>query len=447
MFLLTPRTTSNLSSFFYNPWFYFIIFTLTNALLAYGSLNFKTNLCIAAIGWALPMILGVIYFSKAHSENDLFREDTIPTVPIHWWLLTAILALIPRLYILFNSSWLNPDEGLFGFLSLEISKIWKWHFFFTFAQAPPLFNWSAAIFFKWFTPSIFSMRLFQFILSIITILLVYRCGRNFFSKSFIFSCLYLFAFSFWPLYISVFFEPLSLLPILEIMSFWTLGSVLNSNKQEKKNLNRWCLGLVTGLGFWVAIQWPLVASMIFLALFYKFKKQILTFYQLWIPTLLFFIPFCFFSVVEKNGEHIKTLLAFSLNGDVLKRLSDSFSNWTALFWGCDLQNSYGPVWGGMLNPISGALFFIGIFELIYQKKISLSRWVLTTFFAFMIPGVITNSFEIFRNEQIEPLLLLICALGFQSLIFHTSNKFKKSSLIIIFFFSAGLDMIHLWKVC
>ncbi len=445
MLTLKSRLISNQPSILYNPWLYFLVFLLINSVLAYGSLNFKINLYIALIGWVFPMILGAFFFSKIRSGRDSLHEESISAISTNWWFLIGILSILPRLYILLNSSLPNPDESLFGFVSLELSKMWKWRFFFTFAQAPPIFNWSAAIFFKWFVPSIFSMRLFIFSLSIFTIFLVYKCGRNLFSNSLMFSYFFLSAFSFWPLYISKFFEPLSLLPIFEISSFGALGAVLNSTNKKSLSLNGWWLGLATGSGFWVVIQWPLVALMILAAVLYRFKKKILTFYQLWIPFFLFFIPFCYFSLAEKNGEHIKTIFAFSSHQDIFKQLNDSFSNWTALFWGCDLQNSYGPIWGGMLNPISGALFFIGIFELIHHRKFSTSRWIFTSLFAFMIPGLITKNFEVFRNEQLEPLLLFISAIGIQALFFHTEKKYKNILLIVILFFSAGLDAAHILK--
>jgi len=197
--LIKSRSTSNFSTPLYNPWLYFFVFTITNAFLAYGSLNFETNLYIALMGWAFPMILGLICFSKTHPESDLFHQEALPTIPISWWFGVAVLAAIPRLYLLLNSNWFVPDEGLFGTIALELIKKWKWDFFFTVAQHPPLSFWFASTYFKFFTPSVFSMRFFNLFLSIPIAIGVYWCCRCFFSKSITFLCCVLFAFSFWPL--------------------------------------------------------------------------------------------------------------------------------------------------------------------------------------------------------------------------------------------------------
>jgi 4-amino-4-deoxy-L-arabinose transferase-like glycosyltransferase len=445
VFLSKSRSTPNYSTLLYNPWLYFAIFTITNTVLAYSSFNLEINLYIALIGWAFPMVLGLVYFSKANIENDFFHEETLPVIPFGWWLWAAILAIIPRLYLLLNSTWFVPDEGIFGYAALELSQKWNWHFFFTPAQVPPMAFWFGAIYSKLFTPSIFSMRLFSFLLSILTILLGYWCGRHFFSKSIMFLCFIFVAFSFAPLYISKFFDFQQFLVVFEITTLGLLGSFFNSKNSKNLAVNSWLLGIATGLGFCVAIQWPLVAFMILLAVIYKLGKKTLTCYRFSIPILLFFTCFCYFSFAEKNGNHIKMLLSSPINGNILKRLNDSFANWTALFWGCDTQNSYGPVWGGMLNPISGSLFFIGIFELIRHKRTHLARWVLVSFFVFMIPGLITNYFEIFRNAMIFPLLLLICALGTLPLLKSINLNWRGLFIIAICLFAAPLDFIHLLK--
>ena len=129
----------------------------------------------------------------------------------------------------------------------------------------------------------------------------------------------------------------------------------------------------------------------------------------------------------------------------ISRLNSFLSNWTSIFWGCELQNSYGPVWGGMLNPIAGSLFFIGFIELIRTRNNRISRWIFYSLFIFMIPGLITGSFDIFRNSLVLPLLILICALGIQFLSMYITAFWKPFALTSILLFSTSLDMIHLWK--
>lgn len=440
-----PRPISNLLIFLSNPWIYFFVFAITNAILAYGSLGLVTNLYIALIGWVSPLMVGLVWFSKKQFESQLFQEEIFPTIPLLWWFLGAVLASLPRLYLLLNPNWPVPDEGVYGSIVLELGKKWDWHFLFTTGQVPPLAFWFGTIYSKCFGSSIFFIRFFSFLLSIVMLLGRYWCGRHFFSKSIMFLCFIFSCFSFGQLYISKFFDSEQFFVVFEIATLGTLGIFLNSNNPKSFSLNSRLLGFVIGLGFWVSIQWPLVAFMILVAVSYKLKKKILNCYKIWIPFFLFFSCFCYFSFTEKYGEHIKMLLSSPLHGDILNRLNDSFSNWTALFWGCDIQNSYGPVWGGMLNPISGSLFFIGIFELVRHRKNHLFKWVLVSFFVFMIPGLITSHFEIFRNSMTFPLLLLICALGAFSLLERINLNRRGLCILAICLVAAPLDFVHLLK--
>jgi hypothetical protein len=63
----------------------------------------------------------------------------------------------------------------------------------------------------------------------------------------------------------------------------------------------------------------------------------------------------------------------------------------------------------------------------------------------MIPGLITNRFEIYRNSLTLPLLILICALGLQSLVVETSKPWRFLLVSALLIPVAGLDMFHMWK--
>jgi hypothetical protein len=444
---LKLNSISGRSEFLYNPWFYFLLFTATNSVLSYSLLDFKAKLAVAMVGWALPMAWGLFTYSKRKPETrPLYLEETFEPLPSRWLILAILLSFIPRLYILLNFTWPAPDDGYDAFTSLELSNKWEWYFHFARSQTPPLFNWSSTLFFKFLMPSLFSIRLFAFLLSILTPVLGYFATRHFFSKSVFVLCFLFFSFGFWPLYSSRFFMalPLPILPF-EIMAFGALGMFLNSTSPKSLSANGWWLGTVIGLGFWLVIQWPVAAFMIFVAVLYKFKKKAFLSLGLWLPFLLLCVSFWAVSWVSGNGEHAKLLLQLPSQGEWLGRLNDSFSNWTALFWGCDTQNSYGPVWGGMLDPVCGSLFFIGFFELVRHWKFPLVLWVLTAFLAFMAPGLATVAFDIFRDSLVLPLLLLICALGFQSLLTHVPIKRRLFCTAAIFLIVAPLDFTHLLK--
>jgi hypothetical protein len=445
MFQLKSSPSSIFPSFLYNPWLYFFTFSIANIILSYAESAPRILLLITSLYLFILTMMAMFFLLKNTSPNrPLYLEETIPTLSPTWFCIVLFLALLPRIYILFNSTWPLPDDGLNTFVSVTLSKKWSWHLFFTQVQIPPLNNWIQAFYFKLISPSICSMRFFYFILSIAAVFLSFFTSRFYASRSMTFFCFTFIALGFWPLYASRFCTYPQPLFTFQIMVLGILGIYLKSRSVHEYQVNGLKLGFVTGLGFWVAIQWPLIAVMILIAVFFKTKTKLKKSIPFGIALLLLTIPFLAASLLQKNGEHIKYLLTLPL-AEGVTRLNSFCSNWTSLFWGCNLQNSYGPVWGGMLNPIAGSLFFIGFIELIRTISNGLSRWIFYSFFIFMIPGFITSSFDIFRNSLVLPLSIFICAIGIQSLIKHTSLFWKPFILALILLFSSSLDMIHLWK--
>jgi hypothetical protein len=450
MFRLKPASSIAFHSLFRSPWLYFSIFSVANTVLAYVESTNQTLLVTTSFCLFFFILLALFFLLKnGHSENPLYLKETILTLSSQWFYTILFLALLPRLYILFNSAWPISDDGLSTFNSIELSKKWIWRFFFTHGQTPPINFWIEGLYFNLIVPSIFSMRFFYSMLSILAVILTFIFSKNHFSRSMTFFILVFSALSFPSLYTTRFDFYAQTLFTFQIIALGFLLNYLDSTSSLRYQKNAWKLGLITGLGFWVAIQWPLAAFTITIAVFLTEKtKKIKTILSkntpFWLALSLFSVPFLAVSFLFKNGDHIKHLLD-TPPAEGVSRLSSFFSNWTSLFWGCNIQNSYGPVWGGMLNPVAGSLFFIGIIELLRYHKFGLSRWILFSFLIFMIPGFITPSFDIFRNSLIFPLLIFICALGLQSLCQNTSPQLKSISLILVLLFSTSLDINHLWK--
>ncbi|HTA75932.1 MAG TPA: hypothetical protein VK791_02105 [bacterium] len=434
------------SPIYSNPWFYGVILTISNILLSYITLSESIRLGIILFGWITPAFFGFYFFSKKAEENPpLNTQESLPAITKGTWALIIFLALLPRFYLLLNNYWPVSDEGLFTFLSLELSKKWQWIIFFSNSQSPPIFNWVGAIYFYLFTPSILKIRLVLLFLALITAIFGYLIARRLFSKSMLFFTFLAFSFGFYSLYTYKYFLGVPVVVVFELIALYFLVKFLTSDLRETHFTTGWQLGLITALGFWMAVQWPLVAFVVAITVVLKFKKKSLTFYGFWAPAFLSFSLFVIASVLGKNGQHISEILSLPAPGAWQERVTDSLDNWTSLFWGCDIKNSYGPVWGGMLNPICGGLFLIGSFELVRYRKNRFFMWLLSVFFIFMIPGIITNTFEIFRNSLTLPLVLVICALGLQSIALQTPRKWRIPALTVLLIASTSLDMTHLWK--
>ncbi len=431
-----------------NPLILFVLFTLSNLLLAYGSgFSINADLWIFLVGIALPFFFALAdsYNPKPFSPKaELFTSSAKGI-----WLIIAVLVLLLRaLQVFVFAQWPIGDDGLFAYYSMELSEHWKWRFFFDQAQHPPLFNWTLALFFKVIPPSLLSIRLFPALLSLAAFGLSYLAIRTTFSRSLSLAFCALCGLSFWPLYAGRFCMYMPYLFLWELATLGALGWFLNA-KPSHGRTPAIMLGLLTALGFWLAIIWPLVALVTVLALFHcleterRFPRQ----EALWIslPIVLSIVLYAAVSVVGENGQHINNLWAFDPSFQWRNFFSDAFSNITSLFWGCDLQNSYGPVWGGMLNPLLGALFFLGFLDLLRSRNKPLSLWLLISFLLFLTPGLFSKFFDIFRVSPLLPVLLLIVVIGAFRLAWELPIPWRGPVLTFLLLVSTGLDSFHLWK--
>ncbi len=147
------------------------------------------------------------------------------------------------------------------------------------------------------------------------------------------------------------------------------------------------------------------------------------------------ISFCVISARHWTVEHIFWMLHREAHADLHHRLMDFFSNWTNLFWLGDTENRYGysSSWGGTLNPIEGALCFLGLLELFRHRRFIFSRRVFILFAVFMVPGLLTSGYEIFHNLLALPLLSLFCGVGVLVLLAGMPGKTHRPFLWLFLF--------------
>jgi hypothetical protein len=428
-------------------WFYFFIFTATNALLAYAPFTLETKLWIGLIGFLLPFVLRVrALSSRTGKENTILKLELFETIPSWVWWGVLCLGLALRLIPLLNSSWIIPDEGLYCQLSVELHKKWEWLFLSSSAQTPPFFNWLLALYYHLLPPSVLTTRFFIFLLGILILILSLLTSRLFFSKSA--SLLYLIFFSvgFWPLFFCKFCLFMQPVFLVQMMTFYLLGLFLGSSSTNKSIAFGFGLGLVTGMGLWVSIPWPLMIPMVGIAIIPKlFQERISVCASTIFGLLLFLVPFLLLSWIEQNGQYVKFLWSFYRHVDMAESLKNLFSNWTVLFWEGNPDYAYQPIWGGILNPIEGAFCYLGIIEFVRSRRLAVSRWMLTSAFVFIIPGLLTNGFEVFHNILLAPILLVFCVCGALGLLAAIPASWRTPSLAAMVLVSSSLNLIHLEK--
>jgi hypothetical protein len=428
-------------------WFYFFIFTATNALLAYAPFPLEAKLWIGLTGFLLPFILGVrALSSRTGKENTILNLELFETIPSWVWWGLLILGIIFRLVPLLNSSWIFPDEGHFSQLSVELYRQWKWIFFFSDSQMPLLYNWVLALYYQFVPPSVFSTRLFIFPLGILALALSLLASRRFFSKSASLLYFVFFSVGFWPLFFCKFCMPMQPALMVQMAVFYLLGLFLASSSMKKTIWYGLGLGLAAGIGFWIYYPWILMIPMVAIAVVPKLARERTSVSIGMITSFLFlFVPFLLLSLMEKNGEHVKYLWAYYRQLDVVDGLRNLFSNWTLLFWEGNIDNEYGPVWGGFLNPMEGAFCFLGIIQFIRSRRQTFSRWMLASSFVFVIPGLLTNGYESFHNLLLLPILLVFCVCGAQGVLAAVPTSWRALGLAALVLTSSTLNLIHFEK--
>lgn len=304
-----------------------------------------------------------------------------------------------------------------------------------------------AVFYKIFTPSLFSLWLFPALVSILTLGVAYASARLFPGPA-AFILFFLACLSFGPVYTGRFCES----PVLNL--FWTtstlglMGLRLQKTGSRRERALDWVLGIVTGLGFFISTGWLSVVLAVVLAL--EGRRQSLRIgkgqlkWGFWVPLMFLLGIFLLFCYREGYGNHIRNLLPFQTGWSLSQQFIDSFSNVTTLFWGAPTITNYGPIWGGILNPLLAACFFLGILECWRLRQQPVVQWTVASLFLFLAPGLVSKGFEFFRIYPVLIPLFLLCVLGLLSLLKVLHSPFSRLlALGIILTASTLLDSYHL----
>ncbi len=435
----------------YNPWPYFLIWVISLWLLSYFHLDASRELAISLLGLALPSLLAFWKAPPVSASAEPFPQENRPPLPASAWpfLLLLVAASFLRLKDLTTlSAWPDLDEGGAAFYALEAQR-GHWRFFYPIPQVPPAFFWLLGLYFKFIRPSLFSAWLFPALLSVFSVGLGYLALRTRFPAVFSLIYLTLLSVSFWDLYTGRFCIYLGLLFFWEMLAFWILAVFFNRSGSPQGPFWAVLLGLVAGAGLFVAISWPIVLAMLALAVYGvtagKGKKGIPQDF-LWFSagTFIFCSLFLAAALHEKYGQYISGSWVFGRGWNGWATWRDCFLNFGAIFADPQIPFRYGPVWGGLLNPLEGALVLAGLVECRRKWRDPLLQWVALGSVLFLVPGLVSRSYDPFRMLQALPLLLFLATTGWMALVPSPSNHRKIFTAAGILALSAGLNLYHLW---
>ena len=436
-----------------DPWFLFAVFLLANSLIAFGHFPWAIRGGILLAGILLPAAVDL--FRTRTSRLPVTQDrKSLPPIPGWAWTLVGGMALFSRLYRVDTLSvWPGYEEGANGYAALELFQKWDWGLFHGSSEAPRGYVWGLSLFFKLMGPSLAALWLYPALISLATVPLAYLAARRFFPGASAFLAASLLGLGFWPAYLGRYSGQNVLIPFWECGTLLALGWYWNAPRTKDRGKAA-LLGLLMGLGFYTHISWAAVAAPIALAVAAKARREknlrVLIFFLM--PLFLVLSPLVLSALAGTYGSYVGSLWAFSQPLPFQEQLQVSLSYLSQLFWGSeDPAHSYRPVWGGLLNPVLGALCFLGILRALKDRGLPRNAWLLTALFLGLAPSLVTKSMEPFRMVPALVVLFLLCFLGLERLM--TSLKPHRAWVAAgsILLLSFCLDLYHLagpyQKIC
>lgn len=432
-------------------WIFLLASVVSNGLLSFVSLPASWKLWIFFFGILLPLV-GIPMTLKSKPE-PLF--DTVSFhIPTWFWMVLLAGAILLRLYRLTTlAAWPLQDEAMHSYLGLELVQGQKPQFFYTCSQFPPFYIWGLGLLFKFFEPSLFSLWLFPALISILTVAFGYAATRFFFPARFSFLAFLLLAFSFWPLVEGRFSHAGVLVLLWECLAFTAAGYFWKADTPIGQRKGLVLFGAATGLGFYAFTSWPAIAlSMAYLA-WVMCKARQITWREVGrlygAPLLLLAAPYFYFLFTDgPMGHYIASILIPPSSAQIgWNQLLTSLTYFSVLWWGGLQEGCYMPNWGGFLNPLLDAFFFLGLIGLTRRWRSPWIRWGVVSFLLMMLPGALTANIECFRVIQVFPLLLVTVVMGLEMFLGWMKKPIRPWILSLVFAASMGLDGYQLFDIC
>jgi hypothetical protein len=372
-----------------------------------------------------------------------------PALP--WILLPLLvfLALFLRLYRLGSLfGWPYLDEGLFGFIAMRLShQGWDGRFLYSMTQLPPLTHWSMAAWFRLLEPSLTSLWSFPAAVSIATAAVAYPAFRALLDARTALTAAALWAVSFWPAYAGRIAVQASVFLLLEILALLVLARMARRPAAGRAG---WILllGLVNGVGFCSYLGWPAVALFLVLGLLAHARDQDIPWKRplalFLAPSLLLPVPMAIQAWRDGYGGYLARIGLFASEGGVLGWILNAAGYVGALLWGVETPLfACKPVWGGLLDPVLGALLLAGIAVLIRTRRGTPERLLSTGLLLGMTPALLTGDFEAVRLTPALPFIMATAALGLSSVTRSLRPSRRLAASLLLLTAVAGAGTYHL----
>jgi hypothetical protein len=406
----------------YNPWILLVPFLLVNSILTYCPFSVSLKILIFLGGLFLPLALACAVSAKpSPRQKASFFAEPFKTfsIPAWGWVLLAIAALLSRFGRLGSSVWWPvPDISLIARYLLDLDHQWHWRIFETREQVSSLPTYLSWLVFKLTGSTLVAVQFSPALLSWTALIAGYGAARLFFPKSISFTFFIFFAFSYWPLFISITNPVL----VWEALIFYCLGRL--SQSSGKANLLPWffLLGALVGAGpslafAWFAMWFWLAALGVFLLI----KGSVPTQKAFWVfmgALLMTLTPFVITAWRDGYGGHIWAVGAWSGFTTWTAQLKVILNYFRVLFWGGP-SGLWIPAGGGFLNVVLGSLFWLGVLELYRFRQTRLALVLISAFFLFLLPGLLSRDVETYRILLVMIPTLTLASIGLNTLLLHS----------------------------
>ena len=366
------------------------------------------------MGFLLLALLGTVLVRSAPRWPSPGRDPDL-TRSRRLWVAAAVVGFLLR-WVRWDSlfPWPNLDEGTYGFIAMMLAERgWDGRLLYNVAQIPPLTHWALAAWFKGTGASLTSLWAFPAVLSTAAAGIGYPAFRAFLDRREARIATILFLLSFWPVYVGRFATPLVLFMFLHLAALAVLGAGRRASLARRGS---WLLllGLVNGIGFFSYLGWAFVFLYFAASVVLDSKREGVPWtgplLRFLVPSLLLPLPMFVYSLRTGVSHYYSDLLFWNGPGGAWPL--SALQSLGALLWGADIHLfAYKPMWGGLLDPVLGALFLMGLALLAMDSRRGLRRDLLAGLAFGLAPAVLTMDVEVLRLVPALPFVLGIVAVG------------------------------------
>lgn len=427
-------------------WGLFGLWALVLSALSFAGFPNGFQLALFGAGIVLPLLAAWVWGSNGTSPpGPVLFEEFLPPIPAWSWVCLFCAALFLRFWGLEGNFPLPiGDECLIGRIAIDLSHGWDGKFFYFPGQHTPLLLWTTALWFRFIHSPFLALRLTPAILSAASVPLAFSALRVSCSRSFCFLGTGLWAFSLWSLGTGRCCEMGTLVLPWELACFALLAVFLGKPVDRAKERAAAALGFALGLCYWTFTNWPFIVLLVVLTAFAGLSPPFIRnrgYGALFLVSFAAaFAPFLWFAWHEGYSP-INQLLA-SL-GAVLspgQKSAVAFSYFSSMWWG-PLQGVvvYFKINFERLNPFLGACFFLGLVQVLRNRRHPWARWILLAFGLCCLPAFFSSYVETLRILTVLPVLLLTTGWGLAQLL-TTFPKEKRPWVLGLFLLaSVGTD--------